>query len=202
VLYASMTLPDAPNLPEKPQAGPAHPGCGNLAGPVRRLAVSSSIPTLIPLKTRRLVLRAVDRPAPMIGQHTDEVLAELGYDALALTDCDGLYGVVRAHEEALTRYALHRLATVPELTVYGPSAERRGGVVSFTLGDIHPHDLATILDREGIAVRAGHHCCQPLIEKLDTAATTRASFYIYNTPEENDQLVDGLYKARQVFKLN
>jgi cysteine desulfurase/selenocysteine lyase len=109
---------------------------------------------------------------------------------------------VRAHEIELTRYALGQIKEVPDITLYGPrKAEEKGGIVSFNLGDVHPHDLATILDREGVAVRAGHHCCQPLIDKLDVAATTRASFYIYNTPEEIDQLVDALYKARQIFKL-
>jgi len=109
---------------------------------------------------------------------------------------------IRAHEVELTRYALGHLTEIPDLVVYGPrKAEERGGIISFNLADIHPHDLATLLDREGVAVRAGHHCCQPLIEALDTTATTRASFYIYNTPEEVDQLVDALYKARQVFKL-
>lgn len=109
---------------------------------------------------------------------------------------------VRAHEIEMTRYALAHIKEVPDIILYGPKkAEEKGGIISFNLGDIHPHDLATLLDREGVAVRAGHHCCQPLIDKLNVAATTRASFYIYNTPEEVDQLVDALYKARQVFKL-
>jgi cysteine desulfurase/selenocysteine lyase len=109
---------------------------------------------------------------------------------------------VRAHEIELTRYALGQIKEVPDIILYGPrKAEEKGGIISFNLADIHPHDLATILDNEGVAVRAGHHCCQPLIEILDTPATTRASFYIYNTPEEVDQLVEALYKARRIFKL-
>lgn len=106
---------------------------------------------------------------------------------------------VRAHEEALTRYALDRLATVPEITIYGPSAERRGGVVSFTLGEIHPHDLATLLDREAIAIRAGHHCAQPLMERFHLPATARASVYVYNTSADVDALVTALEHARSVF---
>jgi cysteine desulfurase/selenocysteine lyase len=106
---------------------------------------------------------------------------------------------VRAHEHALTTYALERLAAVPELTIYGPPAERRGGVVSFTLGEIHPHDLATLLDQEGIAIRAGHHCAQPLMERFQLPATARASFYVYTTSAEIDALAEALERARDVF---
>jgi cysteine desulfurase/selenocysteine lyase len=107
---------------------------------------------------------------------------------------------VRAHEHALTAYALERLAAMPDLRIYGPlSPERRGGVVSFTLGDIHPHDLATLLDREGVAVRAGHHCAQPLMERYNLPATARASFYVYTTSEDVDRLAEALEKARAVF---
>jgi cysteine desulfurase / selenocysteine lyase len=106
---------------------------------------------------------------------------------------------VHAHEQALTAYALERLRAVPDLIIYGPSAERRGGVVSFTLADIHPHDLATLLDREGIAVRAGHHCAQPLMERYHLPATTRASFYVYTTSAEIDALAEALMRAREVF---
>lgn len=110
---------------------------------------------------------------------------------------------IRHHEIEITRYALGQLREIPDLTIYGPKkAEERGGVVSFNLADIHPHDLATILDREGIAVRAGHHCCQPLIESLDVTATTRASFYLYNDFDEVDKLTEALYKARRIFKLD
>ena len=109
---------------------------------------------------------------------------------------------IRQHEIELTSYALEQMQHIPDLRIYGPTeASERGGIISFNLGEVHPHDLATMLDREAIAVRAGHHCCQPLIELLETAATTRASFYIYNTPQEVDRLIAALYKARQVFKL-
>ena len=109
---------------------------------------------------------------------------------------------VRQHEIELTGYALDRMKDIPDLQIYGPQdAAIRGGIISFNLGDVHPHDLATMLDREAIAVRAGHHCCQPLIELLETSATTRASFYVYTTTEEVDRLVEALYKARKVFRL-
>jgi cysteine desulfurase / selenocysteine lyase len=106
---------------------------------------------------------------------------------------------IEAHEHELAGYALTRLAEVPDIVLYGPPAERRAGVVSFNLGDIHPHDVAQILDRQGVAIRAGHHCCQPLMHKLGVAATNRASFYLYTVPEEIDQLVDGLHTVRKVF---
>lgn len=110
---------------------------------------------------------------------------------------------IRDHEIELTTYALEKMQDIPNLTIYGPKvATERGGIISFNLGEVHPHDLATLLDREAIAVRAGHHCCQPLTELLGTTATTRASFYIYNTREEVDRLVAALHKARQVFKLS
>jgi cysteine desulfurase / selenocysteine lyase len=109
---------------------------------------------------------------------------------------------VQHHEQELTHYAMEQLQAVPGLTIYGPEAARRGGVVSFTLGDIHPHDLASILDQEaGVAVRAGHHCAQPLMERLGLAATARASFYVYTLQEEIDALVQGLHRAIQIFNL-
>jgi cysteine desulfurase / selenocysteine lyase len=108
---------------------------------------------------------------------------------------------VRAHEHALTRYALERLAGVPDIRIFGPGADARGGAISFTLGDIHAHDLATLLDREGVAVRAGHHCAQPLMDRYCVPATARASFYVYTTSSEIDALAEALEKARQVFAL-
>jgi cysteine desulfurase/selenocysteine lyase len=113
---------------------------------------------------------------------------------------------VQAHEQALAAYALEQLARVPNLRVYGPPAEERGGVITFNLirDDellIHPHDLASILDREGIAIRAGHHCAQPLMEHYGVPATARASFYVYNTEEEVDKLVEALHKAQEIFGL-
>lgn len=113
---------------------------------------------------------------------------------------------VQAHEQALAAYALEHLATVPDLHIYGPPAAERGGVVTFNLiknGEllINPHDLASVLDREGIAIRAGHHCAQPLMEHYGVAATARASFYIYNIEEEVNGLVEALLKARRAFGL-
>jgi len=106
---------------------------------------------------------------------------------------------IEAHEHELAAYALERLAEVPEITLYGPPARRRAGIVSFNLEGIHPHDVAQILDMQGVAIRAGHHCCQPLMGKLGVAATNRASFYLYTIPEEIDQLVEGLHAVRKVF---
>jgi cysteine desulfurase/selenocysteine lyase len=105
---------------------------------------------------------------------------------------------IEAYEHELAAYALDRLSEVPSITLYGPSAERRAGIVSFNLGDFHPHDVAQILDMEGIAIRAGHHCCQPLMERLGVPATNRASFYLYTVREEIDRLVDGLHKVQKV----
>lgn len=108
---------------------------------------------------------------------------------------------VRAHEVEITAYALRRLRQLEDITIYGPpDAQRRGGVISFNYPDIHPHDVGTILDREGVAIRAGHHCCMPLMRRLGVAGTARASFYIYNTVEEVDALVGALEKARSFFK--
>lgn len=106
---------------------------------------------------------------------------------------------VRQHEIELVAYALERLNQVEGLRVYGPSEPTlRGGAVAFTLGDIHAHDIAAVLDGEGIAVRAGHHCAMPLHDKLGLTATTRASFYIYNLPSEIDHLAEGLDKVREL----
>jgi cysteine desulfurase/selenocysteine lyase len=106
---------------------------------------------------------------------------------------------VAAHEHEITEYALERLEEIPGVKVFGPSADKKGGVASFTLEGVHPHDVAQILDRDGIAVRAGHHCAQPLHEKFGIPATTRASFYVYSMKEEVDLLVDGIYKVKKIF---
>lgn len=106
------------------------------------------------------------------------------------------------HDSELTSYALGKLAELPDLKVYGPPGiEGRGGVVSFTMGDVHPHDLATILDQEGVSVRAGHHCAKPLMRHLEIPATARASFYLYNTAADVDALVKGLETAANLFKI-
>lgn len=106
---------------------------------------------------------------------------------------------IRRHEIELTTYAFERLRLVEGIRLYGPpDPTARGGAIAFTLGNIHPHDIAAVLDGEGIAVRAGHHCAMPLHDKLGLTATTRASFYVYNLPEEVDRLAEGLDKAREL----
>ncbi len=116
-----------------------------------------------------------------------DYLQGVGFDAIA------------AHEHELAAYALDRLGEVEGITLYGPPADRRAGIVSFNIDGIHPHDVAQILDMQGVAIRAGHHCCQPLMQKLGVAATNRASFYLYTVQEEIDQLVEGLHTVRKVF---
>ena len=106
---------------------------------------------------------------------------------------------VAAHEHEIIEYALERLEEIPGVKVFGPTADKKGGVASFTFDGVHPHDVAQILDRDGIAVRAGHHCAQPLHEKFGIPATTRASFYLYSTKEEVDALVNGIYNVKKVF---
>src|SRR5919201_2727059 len=106
---------------------------------------------------------------------------------------------IEEHEHELAAYALGRLADLPGVITYGPPADRRAGIVSFNVEGIHPHDVAQVLDSEGVAIRAGHHCCQPLMAKLGVAATNRASFYLYTVPDEIDRLVAGLHKVRKIF---
>ncbi len=102
------------------------------------------------------------------------------------------------HEQELTQYAVEQLSKIGDLEIYGPRTERTG-LVTFNLAGVHPHDVATVLDSEGVAVRAGHHCCQPLMRWLQVSATARASFYLYNTEEEVDQLVKALLKTKEYF---
>jgi cysteine desulfurase/selenocysteine lyase len=109
------------------------------------------------------------------------------------------FEAIEHHEHELVSYALDALADVPGITLYGPPPERRAGIVSFNVEGIHPHDVAQILDLEGVAIRAGHHCCQPLMARLGVAATNRASFYLYTVPEEIDRLVAGIQRAREIF---
>jgi len=116
-----------------------------------------------------------------------DYVSEVGLDA------------IERYERELLDYALPRLAEVPGLRIFGPPADGRAGIISFELGGVHPHDIAQILDWDGVAVRAGHHCNQPLMSRLGVPATTRASFYLYTLPEEIDRLVAGLHKVRQTF---
>ncbi|MBI1854544.1 MAG: cysteine desulfurase [Chloroflexi bacterium] len=106
---------------------------------------------------------------------------------------------IAAHEHEITEYALERLEEIPGLKVFGPTADKKGGVASFTFDGVHPHDVAQILDQDGVAIRAGHHCAQPLHEKFGIPATSRASFYLYSTKDEVDKLIEGIYKVKKVF---
>lgn len=109
---------------------------------------------------------------------------------------------IHKHEQIMTEYVLERLAEVPGVTVYGPSAEKKGAVVAFTVDGIHAHDVAQLLDSHGVAVRAGHHCAMPLHDDiLCVSATSRASFYLYNTPQEIDVFIDALYQVKKTFAI-
>jgi cysteine desulfurase/selenocysteine lyase len=114
-----------------------------------------------------------------------DFLKEIGLDNIA------------AHEKELGQYALKQLSAVDGLEIYGP--KERTGIVTFNVQDVHPHDVATVLDAEGIAVRAGHHCAQPLMKWLDVASTARASFYLYNSTEDIDALAEGLIRVKEYF---
>jgi len=105
---------------------------------------------------------------------------------------------IEHHEQELAAVALEQLGEIPGVTLYGPPPERRAGIVSFNLDGVHPHDVAQVLDMDGVAIRAGHHCCQPLMTKLGVAATNRASFYLYSVPEEIDRLAEGVRKAKKL----
>ncbi|EAE7960446.1 cysteine desulfurase [Listeria monocytogenes] len=111
-------------------------------------------------------------------------------------------GNIHAHEQALASYAMEEMSKIEGITIYGPKdASKRCGLVTFNLEGAHPHDIATILDEDGVAIRAGHHCAQPLMKWLDVSSTARASFYIYNTKEEIDALIDGLKLTKEYFGL-
>ncbi|HEX5450630.1 MAG TPA: cysteine desulfurase [Gaiellaceae bacterium] len=116
-----------------------------------------------------------------------DYLEEIGLDA------------IEQHEHELVAYALEKLAEIPGVTQWGPPADKRAGIVSFDVEGVHPHDVAQILDLEGVAIRAGHHCCQPLMSRLGVVATNRASFYLYTVPEEIDRLAAGLLKVKDTF---
>jgi cysteine desulfurase / selenocysteine lyase len=118
--------------------------------------------------------------------------------AVDYLDAIGMDRVI-AHERALMTEAQKRLSAIDGLHIYGPPVTQRSGVLSFTLSDVHPHDLATILDGEGVCIRAGHHCAQPLMRRLDVPATARASFYVYNDERDIDALVSGIMKAKEIF---
>jgi cysteine desulfurase / selenocysteine lyase len=168
---------------------------------------------------RRELLEAMP---PFLGG--GEMIREVHYDrstwnelpwkfeagTMAIAEAVGLGAAVRylealgmdavfAHDRELVAYAMERLGEVPDLRILGPAADRRGGVVAFELGTIHPHDVATVLDSYGVAVRAGHHCAMPLHKKLGVPASARASFHCYSLREDVDALITGLHRAREVF---
>ena len=130
---------------------------------------------------------------------TPSVADAVGFGAA----CDYLASIsmdaIHAHERQLTRYAYEQLRELPALTIYGPEPDERGGVIAFNIGQVHPHDMATVLDGENVAVRAGHHCTQPLHEHLGLTASVRASFYLYNTVEDVDQLLAALERVYEIF---
>jgi cysteine desulfurase / selenocysteine lyase len=151
---------------------------------IKRVLLRSFIPNELPHKFEA----GTPAIAESIGLHAAlDYVAQVGMDRIA------------DHEKQIIAYALERLDEVPGLHVLGPEAKMKGGVASFTFDGVHPHDVAQVLDRSGIAVRAGHHCAMPLHEKFNIPATTRASFYLYNTLEEVDRLIDGIYTVKQYF---
>jgi len=163
------------------EAMPPFMGGGDM---IRRVYLRSFAPNELPYKFEA----GTPAIAEVVGLGAAvDYLSAIGMDAVA------------AHEHAVTTYALERLSEVSGLSLMGPEAAARGGVAAFTLMDIHPHDVAQILDTEGVAVRAGHHCAMPLHDKFHIPASTRASFYLYNTRAEVDQLVDGLEKVKRIF---
>ncbi|HAR5808679.1 TPA: cysteine desulfurase [Staphylococcus pseudintermedius] len=126
--------------------------------------------------------------AQAIGlQAAIEYIESIGFDA------------IHEHEQALTTYAYEQMSQIEGIDIYGPSKDKRAGIITFNLKDVHPHDVATALDTEGVAVRAGHHCAQPLMKWLNVSSTARASFYIYNTKEDIDELVEGLKQTKEFF---
>ena len=126
--------------------------------------------------------------AEAIGLHAAiDYLNEIGMDD------------IHQHETELVRYAYDQMAAIDGLEIYGPGKDERAGLITFNLDGVHPHDLATVLDTEGIAVRAGHHCAQPLMKWLNVSSTARASFYLYNTKEEIDTFVEALKKTKEFF---
>ena len=187
------------------------------AGRVKVVAsnyVSNTLGTVNPVE--RLAVWAHERSAIMVvdaaqaAPHREIDVQAIGCDFLALSShkmcgpsgSGALWGrrelleAIEQHEHDLVEYALGRLGELPWIEVYGPPVERRAGIVSFNVEGVHPHDVAQVLDWEGVAVRAGHHCTQPLMTKLGVSATTRASFYLYSIPDEVDRLVEGLHKVK------
>jgi len=163
------------------EAMPPYQGGGDM---IRKVFLRSFVPNEIPYKFEAgtpAIAEAIGFGAAI------DYLESIGMDTIA------------AHEHALVNYAMERLGTIPEVKIIGETQGNRGGVTSFTVEGIHPHDIAQILDQDGIAVRAGHHCAMPLHDRFHIPATTRASYYLYNTPAEIDKLYDGIKKAIKIF---
>jgi cysteine desulfurase/selenocysteine lyase len=152
-------------------------------------------------KVSKELITWADLPAKFEGG-TPAIGEAIGFGAAVRWLQDLGLPAVHAAEAELSSYALERLAEVPDLTVFGPPAgDDRGGIISFSIDGVHAHDVSEILDRHGVAVRAGHHCAQVLMQRLGVPATTRASLAVYSTPSEVDRLVDGLRDVRRVFEL-
>jgi len=165
------------------EAMPPFLGGGDM---IRRVHLRSFAPNEIPYK--------FEAGTPAIAEaigfgEAIRYLSKVGLDAIA------------RHEHEIIAYAMERLEEIPGVSVFGPPADRRGGVAAFYLAGIHPHDISQILDANGVAIRAGHHCAMPLHEKFNLPATARASFYLYNTFEEVDRLVDSIYKVKTIFEV-
>ncbi|MGB2873904.1 MAG: cysteine desulfurase [Gaiellaceae bacterium] len=129
---------------------------------------------------------------------TQPIAEAVGFGAALDYISDAGLDAIAEYESELAGYALDRLGEIPGVITYGPPPDRRAGIVSFNVGNVHPHDVAQVLDSEGVAIRAGHHCCQPLMTRLGVAATNRASFYLYTVRDEIDRLVEGIQKARKI----
>lgn len=153
---------------------------------IKRVQLRSYTPSSIPYKFEAGTPAIAE--AIGLGAAVD-YLQQIGLDAIA------------AQEQVLVDYALERLTEIPGVTVYGPEAKDRGGVTAFNLDGVHAHDVAQILDGDGIAVRAGHHCAMPLHDKFNIPASTRASYYLYNSIEDLDKLVDSIYMVKRIFRL-
>jgi cysteine desulfurase/selenocysteine lyase len=163
------------------EAMPPFLGGGDM---IKRVHLRSFVPNELPYKFEAgtpAIAEAVGLGAAI------DYLSQLGMDAIA------------THEHEIIEYAIERLEEIPGVSVFGPAAQYRGGVVSFYLAGIHPHDISQILDSDGIAIRAGHHCAMPLHEKFNLPATARASFYLYNMRDEVDRLVESIYKVKTMF---
>ena len=163
------------------QAMPPYQGGGDM---IRKVSLRSFTPNELPYKFEAgtpAIAEAIGFGAAV------DYLTEIGFNSIAM------------HEHIVTEYAMEKLAEIPGIKVIGPSADRRGGVLAFELAGIHPHDIAQILDGDGIAIRAGHHCAMPLHDRYGLTATSRASFYLYNTLDEVDLLVKAIYKVKDIF---